>query len=192
MEVNHLGIEESFRKVTSSTGIRLSDDADKLPFTYPVDYTKSKDSNKLMLYGVNGSGKTRCIYEIVEEKIKTKCFNRVITIGSSSEVKPDGKATVFELASTIVREEDLVIWDNFPDGYIRGQNLQLGFDKLVEISSSNVKNLLISTKSDYLEKYWDKIIELSELNHSLLRNYRQLQASSRSQRSKCVYHACVK
>ena len=72
-------------------------------------------------------------------------------------------STIYELIASIMRTGDLLVWDNFPDGYVNGQNIQMGYNKIDQITSPNVKNLLMSVNSNYLQDYWEKINELKEI-----------------------------
>ncbi len=74
------------------------------------------------------------------------------------------KITMPDLINTIVTPKDIVIWDNFPDGYVNGQNDTLGNNKLTEISSYKVNHLIISIKADYMEYYRNSISNLPELH----------------------------
>lgn len=162
IEVNYQNIEESLQQCASLISVRLAEGKDKFPFVPPKEFEMLK--NKVLLYGINGCGKTRCIYEILEKGIKNKSYGRIIVIcNNNSSMSPSIKITAYELITKVIRDNDIIIWDNFPEGYINGQNITLGNNKLIEISGK-VKNLIISVKADYIEDYWSIMNNLPEMD----------------------------
>jgi len=119
--------------------------------------------NKLFLYGTSGSGKSRCIYEIVRERIAD--FKNIFIINPRHTVgaKESGRIKLTELFSRF-SNEDAVIWDNFPDDIIN-TDLDSARSVLEELSEKgNAKCLLVALKPKYLEIYREianKIFELS-------------------------------
>jgi hypothetical protein len=170
LPVDHANLNSTLHQIAAAINVRLNEnDNEYIPFIPPKmkslselsqDFSDFKNKNKLLVWGVRGSGKSRCLYEIVKEKIAD--FQRVLIInpqrglGTKSETK-----TISELVSNEIQQMDVVIWNKFPDGFVVQQNKE--DDALINISSADVSCLIISLKSEYLELYRGKISSVPEL-----------------------------
>jgi hypothetical protein len=160
-EIDHLKPEESIQQIADLMDIKLTEDQRNLPFISPIGIQDYEDACKLIVYGVRGCGKSRCILEMIKQKVAT--LQRIIIVSprSTSPIRSDRKS-LSELVNDVIQQEDLVIWDNFPEG-LQGQMLNYRFNALKELTSSKLNNLLISLKSEYNELYIDEIRTIPEL-----------------------------
>jgi hypothetical protein len=79
---------------------------------------------KVFLFGPSGCGKSRTIIELLRSKKGS--YDRIFVINPSN---PAGLDSSREIISTLSQEfstKDLVIWDNFPEGFIK-RDLQNAF-----------------------------------------------------------------
>lgn len=70
LQVNRINPEYTLTKLASVINLKLKEeDTGTISFVPPKDYNEWKYSNKLFIYGVNGCGKSRTLYEIIKEKL---------------------------------------------------------------------------------------------------------------------------
>ncbi|HEY6884510.1 MAG TPA: hypothetical protein VI278_10770, partial [Nitrososphaeraceae archaeon] len=156
-------------KFATTINVQLSSQPDEqFPFIPFNGFDKTKEATKSFLYGSSGCGKSRGIYELVKERITNLANIFIINPRHTTGVNESGRTTLGELF-TRFNEEDAVVWDNFPEDMPK-TDLGTVTKVLEELSSKNVKTLLIGLRPKYLEVYRDmpnKILELyvQEINY---------------------------
>ncbi len=92
-----------------------------LPFIDPADFDTAKYQDKLFIHGPSGSGKS---------KEKT------------------GRTNLIDLINQFT-ENDIIVWDNFPDDLIK-RDIDNARKALEIISSKEVSSILVALKPKYL------------------------------------------
>jgi hypothetical protein len=127
-------------------------DRKEIPFIPFNEYTNTLYEDKVYIRGLSGSGKSRCIYEIVKTKISS--FERIFIINPRNitvNAKETGRVDIYNLTKDL-KDKDIVIWDNFPDDLVK-KDIDYAKKVLELISSQNAGCILIALKPKYLEFY---------------------------------------
>ena len=120
--------------------------SENLPFVPPKQFASLVREEKIFLVGPSGSGKSRAIIEILRSKNPT--YDRIFVINPSNPAGLDSARQSIASLSQQFGRNDIVIWDNFPDGLVK-RDLQSAFGALEIINSSQVQNLYIALKPTY-------------------------------------------
>ena len=162
LTVSQTDLSKDLEKIATAINLMLNEDEYETPFVPPIGFGEWKQKNKLYLYGISGSGKSRCMYEIVKQKITS--FKRVLIINPTTLVgEESGRLSISEIFDKLNSGDDLVIWDDFPDGLQEGQDPKYGQEAIIRISSSFIRNLIVGLKSSYLELYREMDSKVPEL-----------------------------
>jgi hypothetical protein len=105
----------------------------------------------LVLYGISGSGKTRCLFELVKSKRPASVY--II----NPKGLPEGAVRRTHLADVLGQcgRGDIIVWDNFPDGLekMSAENARLALRMLAaSYSSSSSSTAYVSLNPEYIEK----------------------------------------
>jgi hypothetical protein len=122
-----------------------------IPFIAPSNFQQANNQDKLFFYGPGGSGKSRLIFELVKSKLNEK-IKRLYIIDPRQVLNKNIQRTNLMQLFNQLTYEDIVVWDNFPDGVIK-KDIDTGKLTLEIISSSEAKNILIALKPKFLEIY---------------------------------------
>jgi hypothetical protein len=142
--------EETIQKVATAIDVQFTDSSEVLPFVPFKEFRNLLQEEKVFLFGPSGCGKSRVIIELL--KSKKSSHGSIFIINPSSPAGQDSGRENISLLSQRFKSNDIVIWDNFPDGLIK-RDLQSAFAALEIINSRPVRDLFISLKPTYLEIY---------------------------------------
>jgi|GEM_PF-527647 len=123
----------------------------RIPFIAPSNFQQANNQDKLFSYGPGGSGKSRLIFELVKAKLNEK-IKRLYIINPRQAIDKNIQRTHLVQLIDRFTSEDIVVWDNFPDGLIK-KDIDTSKLVLEIISSSEAKNILIALKPKFLEIY---------------------------------------
>jgi hypothetical protein len=143
-------IEELLEKIAAIINVQLTLDGEHLPFVPFNGFDQARREDKILLYGRSGCGKSRSMYEIIREKIG-HCKTIYIINPRNLIVNESGRTNLMFLAEKL-SQEDLVLWDNFPDDLVK-RDLGTAVKTLQMISTKNIRNLVVALKPRYLEIY---------------------------------------
>ena len=130
------------QKVVAAINVQLAlENGQDLPFIAPNDFDIAKHQDKLFIYGQSGSGKSRCLFELLKDKLNDVenifIINPRQTIGDES-----GRIKIHELANRL-NQKDIVVWDNFPDDLLK-RDIENGMKALEIISVKDIMSLLVA------------------------------------------------
>lgn len=164
LEIDPANRASILQRVIETTAINVDigdNGGEEIPFIPPVDFEDWKKENKLFLFGTGGSGKSRSIIKILENKLPE--LKNIYVINPQNPANGTLKtSTISELAG-MAKSGNLLIWDNFPLGLEGGHEPQIGTRALVRICSPDVHNLLATLYSHYLETYRNFLKNIPEL-----------------------------
>jgi hypothetical protein len=148
LEVDHIKPSNTLLQIADALNLKLNHEGEDYPFIFPKDFEKLKSENKVFLYGITGSGKNRLIYEIIKDKITS--FNKIYLLNPQL---PTGRISVTNLVEKTIKEKDAIIWVKYSDDLLDGQDVKIGQEVLIKISSAKVNYLFISLNHILLETY---------------------------------------
>ena len=148
------------QKLATAINVQLSFEGDQeLPFVRFNGFDTAERINKLFLYGPSGCGKSRTIFEIVKSKMTH--FDRIFILNPRNTPGRDsGRISLYKLVNDM-RENDAIVWDNFPDDLIK-RDIDTVKEVLEVISSKDVEGLFIALKPRYLEPYRGLVSRIPE------------------------------
>jgi hypothetical protein len=142
---------ETVQKIATAINVQFTEESsNQLPFVPFKEFENLRREEKVFLFGPSGCGKSRAIIELLRSKKGS--YGRIFVINPSN---PAGLSSGREIIPTLCQQfgaNDLVIWDNFPEGLVK-RNLENAFGALEIINSGSVQNLYIALKPTYLEMY---------------------------------------
>ena len=163
--LDNVAIEDpnaSLQRIATAINVQLKlSDGTEIPFIPFNEFDNSSREDKVYLYGPSGSGKSRGIFEIVKSKVTM--IDRIYIINPRTVITgtESGRIDLYELINRF-KENDAVLWDNFPDDLLK-KDIESGRKALEVVSSKNVKSLLVALKPKYLESYRDILTDIFEL-----------------------------
>lgn len=141
---------EMVQKLATAINVQFTESSMHLPFVQSMQFQNLLKEKKVFLFGPSGCGKSRTIIELLNNS-DTK-YDRIIVMNPSNPAGLNScRENIIALSQQLGRN-DLVIWDNFPDGLIK-RDLENAFAALEVINSMPVQNLYIALKPAYLEMY---------------------------------------
>ena len=144
------GWMETVQRVATAINVQFTESSRDLPFVPFREFQTLLREEKVFLFGPSGCGKSRTIIELLRRKQGK--YDRIFVINPSNPAGLDcGRENVSVLSQRFDRN-DLVIWDNFPEGLVK-RDLQNAFGALEIVNSRSIQNLYISLKPTYLEMY---------------------------------------
>lgn len=143
-------LAETVQKVATAINVQFTESSEKLPFVASRQFEKLLREEKIFLVGPSGSGKSRIIIELLRSK--NASYDRIFVINPSNPAGLDSGRENISLLSHQFGRNDLVIWDNFPEGLVK-RDLESAFGALEVVNASAVRNLYIALKPTYLEMY---------------------------------------
>lgn len=143
-------VEELLQKIAVIINVQLKFEGEHLPFVPFNGFDRVRREDKVLLYGRSGCGKSRGMYQIIREKIG-HCKTIYIINPRKPVTNESGRTSLFLLAEKF-GQEDLVLWDNFPDDLVK-RDLGTAMKALQMISTRNIRNLVVTLKPRYLEMY---------------------------------------
>jgi hypothetical protein len=175
IEVNSSNTMQSLQQLATYINLKLYEKNQELiPFIPPNEYEKWKETDKLLLYGRSGSGKSRTMFEIIKDKIPK--FDHVYVISPHNLAESVHDETSISNLVSKMGENDIIIWDNFPDGFLQGEiNVDHGLEILMAVT--RVKHLIVSINPVKLELYKKHLWKLYEhlTFHEVIFNLQSLQ-----------------
>ncbi len=137
------------QQISAAINVRLTlVDDQNFPYVYFDNFGSLSNSDKVFLYGPSGCGKSRGVLEIIRQNIRH--VERVYVINPRNVVGLElGRAPLMDIVN-MFSENDMVIWDNFPDDLIR-RDYNNVLRVLELLSSRNVKKLVVALKPKYME-----------------------------------------
>jgi hypothetical protein len=141
---------ETAQKVATAINVQFTESSEQLPFVPSKQFEKMLREEKIFLIGPSGSGKSRTIIELLNNR--NASYERIFVINPSNPAGLDSDRANIATLSQQFSRNDLVIWDNFPEGLIK-RDLQNAFGALEIVNASSVLNLYIALKPTYLEMY---------------------------------------
>lgn len=116
-----------------------------LPFIDPADFDTAKYHDKLFIHGPSGSGKSRIILELIKNKrqqLQSLIEKVYITNTRQKMGEKTGRTNFIDLINQFT-ENDIIVWDNFPDDLIK-RDIDNARKVLEIISSKEVSSLLVA------------------------------------------------
>ncbi|MDQ4073462.1 MAG: hypothetical protein M3162_04060, partial [Thermoproteota archaeon] len=172
VEVSYLVIDNVFKEDVSKTLQKIATainvqlmlpDGSRIPFIPFDEFTGSLHEDKVYLYGVSGSGKSRTIYELIKSKVAN--LDRIFIINPRNVIADSsieaGRMDIYQLVDRFTNN-DGVLWDNFPDDLVK-KDVQSGRKALEIIISKELATIMIALKPKYLEVYRDIAIDVVEI-----------------------------
>lgn len=127
--------DEILDRIASLINVKLKEDYhDVIPFIFPNNFNEWRHKTKLLLYGKSGCGKSRTIFEIVKSNLKN--FGKIYILNPQGHEKK--LIAISELIRN-VKENDAIIWDNFPIGLEEAGLIEKGLEALSRVQSSKCK-----------------------------------------------------
>lgn len=141
------------------TNTILKIESQNIPFVFPSQIPDEWNNNtsnnysKSLILGAEGAGKSRLIYEYIRSRIDL--YDEVWILNPSGKIDgvDFGEISVYDLVTKLITPRSLIIWTDFPDPLLSGENVESGLSILQQISSARVKNILIEVKSIYSTLY---------------------------------------
>jgi class 3 adenylate cyclase len=151
LDVNKIDNDTMYHDLASLINVRLAyQDHSHFPFLPFEKFEILLKADKLFIHGPAGSGKSRCILEILNKNFDQ--YRKIFVINPrSTTLGKHGTGTLTDIVSKF-EEYDAVIWDNFPDD-LRKKDLRNSIATLELISSISIKQLIVSLKPTYLEVF---------------------------------------
>jgi hypothetical protein len=142
---------ETVQKVATAINVQFTESSSKhLPFVPFKEFQNLLREEKVFLFGPSGCGKSRTIIELLRSK--NAGYDRIFVINPSNPAGLDSGREGISTLSQQFGRNDLVIWDNFPEGLVK-RDLENAFGALEIVNSRSVQNLFIALKPTYLEMY---------------------------------------
>jgi len=142
---------ETLQKVATAINVQFTAESLKcLPFVPFREFQNLLREQKVFLIGPSGSGKSRTIIELLRSKDVR--YDRIFVVNTSKPAGLDTRRESISRLSQQFSQNDLVIWDNFPEGLVK-RDLQNAFGALEILDSGSIQNLYIALKPTYLEMY---------------------------------------
>ncbi|MDQ3976067.1 MAG: hypothetical protein M3264_06035, partial [Thermoproteota archaeon] len=141
---------DTVQKVATAINVQFTESSNQLPFVPLKEFQNLIREEKIFLFGPSGCGKSRTIIELLRSKKGS--YDRIFIINPSNPAGLDSSRENISTLSQQFGRNDLVIWDNFPEGLVK-RDLQNAFGALEIVNAQSVQNLYISLKPTYLEMY---------------------------------------
>jgi len=157
---------DTVQKIATAINVQFTESSQSLPFVPFSGFQRLLNEDKIFLFGPSGCGKSRTIIELLRNKRAT--YDRIVVINPSNPAGFDsGRENIAVLAQKFGRN-DIVIWDNFPDGMVK-RDLESAFGALEIINSMSMQNMYIALKPKYLEMYRGLTIGIPDIcNHEII------------------------
>jgi hypothetical protein len=145
-------LTDTIEKVATAINVQFTEESssNQLPFVPFKEFQNLLREEKVFLFGPSGCGKSRTIMELLRSKKGS--YDRIFVINPSNPAGLDSSRESISTLSQQFGRNDLVIWDNFPEGLVK-RDLQNAFGALEIVNARSVQNLYISLKPTYLEMY---------------------------------------
>lgn len=137
-------------KGCTAINVQYTEFSNHLPFVPFKEFQNLLREEKIFLFGPSGCGKSRTIIELLHSKKGS--YDRIFVINPSNIAGLDSSRESISALSLKFGRNDLVIWDNFPEGLVK-RDLQNAFGALEIVNAQSVQNLYIALKPKYLEMY---------------------------------------
>jgi hypothetical protein len=141
---------ETVQKVATAINVQFTEASNQLPFVPFKEFQNLLREEKVFLFGPSGCGKSRTIIELLRSK--NASYDRIFVINPSNPARLDSGRENISMLSERFGRNDLVIWDNFPEGLVK-RDLENAFGALEIVNARSVQNLYIALKPTYLELY---------------------------------------
>jgi hypothetical protein len=142
---------ETVQNVATAINVQFTEESSKqLPLVPFKEFENLLREEKAFLFGPSGCGKSRTIIELLRSKKGS--FDRVFVINPSNPEVLNSSRESISTFSQQFSTNDLVIWDNFPDGLVK-RDLENAFGAVEIVNARSVQNLYIALKPTYLEMY---------------------------------------
>ncbi|MDQ3872678.1 MAG: hypothetical protein M3258_03595 [Thermoproteota archaeon] len=138
------------QKVATAINVQFTESSRDLPFVAFKEFQNLLREEKVFLFGPSGCGKSRAIIELLRRKEGR--YAKIFVINPSNPAVLDSRRENITALSQRFGRNDLVIWDNFPEGLVK-RDLQNAFVALEILNSRPVQNLYIALKPTYLEMF---------------------------------------
>ncbi len=147
-------VSSILHKLSTAINVQLVlPDGSEIPFIPFNEFNNALYEDKVYLYGVSGSGKSRTIYELIKSKFNN--LNNIYIINPRNVISETsveyGRMDIYDLVDRFTTN-DAVIWDNFPDDMIK-KDTHSGKKAIEIIISKELAKVLIALKPKYLEAY---------------------------------------
>jgi class 3 adenylate cyclase len=166
---------QTVQKIATAINVQFTESSQQdLPFVPFKGFQSLLREQKVFLFGPSGCGKSRTIIELVRNNGRYNDHNneqengvdsssndnsggnnnyeKIFVISPSNPAGQDTYRRDISLLSLQFRQNDLVIWDNFPEGLVK-RDLQSAFSAVEILNSRPLRNLYIALKPSYLEIY---------------------------------------
>ena len=141
---------ETVQKVATAINVQFTESSTQLPFIAFKEFQNLLREEKVFLFGPSGCGKSRTMIELLRNKKQS--YDRIFVINPSNAAGLDSSRENISILSQRFGRNDLVIWDNFPEGLVK-RDLQNAFGAVEILNAGSVQNLYIALKPTYLEMY---------------------------------------
>jgi ABC-type multidrug transport system fused ATPase/permease subunit len=125
--------EEIVQKIGIAINVQLNLEKDQpIPFVPSDQFEEAKISEKLLLSGPSGSGKSRIILEVLRHRLSNLEKIYIINPRNPIGADPSSRASLTDLINRFT-PNDAVIWDNFPDDLVR-RDIERARTRLLKLS----------------------------------------------------------
>ena len=164
--------KQTVQKIATAINVQFTESSHRdLPFVPFKEFQNLLREQKVFLFGPSGCGKSRTIIELVRNNGRyndhdneengvdnsndssgDNNYEKIFIINPPNPAGQDTHRRDISLLSLQFRQNDLVIWDNFPEGLVK-RDLQSAFSAVEILNLRPLRNLYIALKPSYLEIY---------------------------------------
>jgi adenylate cyclase len=165
--------KQTVQKIATAINVQFTESSQQdLPFVPFKEFQRLLPEQKVFLFGPSGSGKSRTIIELIRnnggyndhnneeeygvdnsnDKSDNNNYKKIFVINPSNPAGLETYRKDISILSLQFSQDDLVIWDNFPEGLVK-RDLQSALVALEILNSRPLRNLYIALKPSYLEIY---------------------------------------
>lgn len=174
--------KQTVQKIATAINVQFESSQQDLPFVPFKEFQSLLREQKVFLFGPSGCGKSRTIIELVknngmyndhnneEENVvdssndnsNNNNYEKIFVINPSNPAVLDTHRKGISSLSLQFGQNDLVIWDNFPEGLVK-RDLQSAFSALEVLNSRPLRNLYVALKPSYLEIYRGLTLDIPDI-----------------------------
>jgi class 3 adenylate cyclase len=179
--------KQTVQKVATAINVQFTESSQQdLPFVPFKEFKNLLREQKVFLFGPSGCGKSRTIIELIRNNKRHNDHNneeengidnsndnsndnhgnnnyeKIFVINPSNPAGLDTHRKDISLLSLQFGQNDLVIWDNFPEGLVK-RDLQSAFSAIEILNSRPLRNLYIALRPCYLEIYRGLTLDIPDI-----------------------------
>jgi hypothetical protein len=135
--------------VSSAINVQLKISKDDIPFIPFDNFDRYKKTHNLIFSARSGYGKSRALLELIGER--TNDYKKIYLINPRGTHQSE-KTNLKKFVENTITEDDVIVWDNFPNQLITRSPRDA--EKILQmVTSSKAKDTLITIHPDYYDLY---------------------------------------